>query len=97
LPGSIFSSLSSGKVQISNEFADSIDSGFYINKYLSLEDGGELADLHNKTSENSILKLLRDEPMTIDELSKYVSISVSDISAELTTLSLSGLVSENGG
>lgn len=97
VPGSIFSSLSAGKVQISNEFAESIDSGCCINKYLALDYSTEARkDLENQ-SDPPILKLLREEPMTINEISKYLSASVSEVSSDLTTLSLNGLVCENGG
>jgi len=97
VPGSIFSNLSSGKVQISNEFADSIDSGFYINKYLMLENYEKATAGVGDGDTNSILDVLRNQPMTVDELSKFMSKRVYDISIELTSLSLRGLVQESGG
>lgn len=97
VPGSIFSNLSSGKVQISNEFADSIDSGFYINKYLKMENYQKAIVGVGDGDANSILGVLKNEPMTIDELSKFMCTKISDISIELTNLSLRGLVQESGG
>ena len=97
IPGSIFSNLSSGKIQISNEFAYSIDSGCYINEYLGLENYNEVVTEAGDGGTNSILDVLRNEPMTVDELSKFMSKQVSDISIELTSLSLRGLVQESGG
>lgn len=97
VPGSIFSNLSLGKIQISNDFADSIDSGFYINKYLMLENYEEVVNRVGDGDANSFLDILKNEPMTIDELYKFTRTNISDISAELTSLSLRGLVQESGG
>lgn len=100
IPGSIFSTLSSGKVQICNEFASTIDSGFNINKFFGLEfSGNGIFGQGNQENENKsgILDVLRDSPMTIDDLAKYLSVNVSEISTELTLLSMNNLVTEQGG
>jgi DNA processing protein len=97
VPGSIFSNLSSGKVQIANEFAKLLDSGSYINKILGLglEKNCRVVLLDGKN--NSILNTLNDMPMTIDELSECLSTDVSNLSTQLTLLSMDGLVKEQGG
>jgi DNA processing protein len=97
VPGSIFSNLSPGKVQIANEFAKLIDSGFHINKILGLgfDKKSNTSDLG--VEENLILKTLNDIPMTIDELSDCLSIDVSDLGTQLTLLSIDGKVKEHIG
>ena len=97
VPGSIFSNLSAGKVQISNEFANNIDSGFFINKYLSLSTVIDNQKDPIDCREDTILNLIKSDPMTVNELSKYTSKSISDLSIQLTHLSLDGYVIERGG
>lgn len=96
VPGSIFSNLSSGKVQIANDFAKLIDSGFYVNKKLGL-DSKKLSNHPSELRNNSILKTLNDLPMTVDELSEHLSMGVSELSTQLTLLSVDGKVKERGG
>jgi len=98
IPGSIFSNLSAGKVQISSEFAKNIDSGFYINKFLGLSDVSEsFSTPGREESGGEILESLRNSPMTLNELSQHLSVGVPDISTQLTLFSLEGSVSERGG
>lgn len=97
VPGSIFSELNSGKVQISNEFAKTIDSGFYINKYFNLNYTGKNFS-ESKTIENETLKSLRSVPMTIDDLKKqFPKKDISQISTEITLLTMSKSVVEKEG
>lgn len=97
VPGSIFSDLSRGKIQISNEFAKTIDSGFNINEFLDLRSSVNGKNINKLAEENPILNLLKNEPMTINELSEVLSTNISDLSTELTLLSLDGLITEEGG
>lgn len=98
VPGSIFSSLSAGKIQISNEFAKSIDSGFQINAELGLGSTKSVSNNSEREDENNaIINSLNDGPMTIDDLSKHLSMNVSELSTQLTLLSMDGKVSEQGG
>jgi len=99
VPGSIFSNLSEGKTQISNEFAINIDSGFSINEFFGFgsniytyKNGKEL-DFEN----NIILETLKNDPMTMDELSEYLSVDISTLNKEVTYLLMSGLVTESEG
>lgn len=97
VPGSIFSELNSGKVQISNEFAKTIDSGFYINKYFNLNYIRKNFS-ESETTENEILKSLRSIPMTIDDLKKqFPKKDISQISTEITLLTMSKSVVEKEG
>jgi DNA processing protein len=97
VPGSIFSNLSSGKTQILNEFAKAIDSGFYINKKLGLNTNPDAAKNSSNGFGSPILKTINDSPMTVNELSEFLKIEVSDISTQLTLLSIDGKVKERGG
>ena len=94
VPGSIFSNLSRGKIQISNLFAKEVCSGSEINKYLCLESFG-IADSEYKGT--PIIKLLNSIPLSIDEISENLSKPVSEVSSEITDLSIKGLISEEGG
>ncbi len=97
VPGSIFSDLNSGKVQISNEFAKTIDSGSYINKYFNLNCTGNMLK-ENKMDGNEILNYLKSTPMTIDDLKKqFPEKDISQISAEITLLTMNNLVVEREG
>ena len=97
VPGSIFSDLNSGKVQISNEFAKTIDSGSYINKYFNLNCTGNMLK-ENKMDKNEILNYLKSTPMTIDDLKKqFPEKDISQISAEITLLTMNNLVVEREG
>lgn len=96
VPGSIFSSLSLGKIQISNEFATSIDSGFIINKFLGLDFKSVMKN-NDRRCENRIVKILQNGPLTLDEISKQLSLDIPTLSTEITVLSISDLVSERGG
>lgn len=97
VPGSIFSDLSNGKIQINNEFAKTIGSGFQINEFLGLRCTTKSGNTDFDDQENPILILLKNEPMTINELSEVLSTDISELSMELTLLSLDGLVTEQGG
>lgn len=98
IPGSIFSDLTTGKVQISNEFAKTIDSGFYINEFFNLKTSFELNFDYTEKSSSTVLKILKDNPMTIDDLKKYLPLkNISQISTELTLLTMNNLVTERGG
>lgn len=98
IPGSIFSNLTTGKVQISNEFAKTIDSGLYINEFFNLKVFQQLGFDCKEESSNPILKILKDNPMTVDDLKKYLPLkNISQISTELTLLTISNLVLERGG
>jgi len=101
VPGSIFSNLSKGKIQISNEFATNIDSGFYINSFFGFKTGDIKCESGREgkrsPGNNKILEILKNSPMTIDELSEYFSVDIPKLNAELTLLSVSGLVSESEG
>ena len=98
IPGSIFSNLTEGKIQISNEFAKTIDSGFYINDFFNLKTPCLLNIDQDEESSSTLLKILKDNPMTIDDLKKYLPLkNISEISTELTLLTMSNLVSERGG
>lgn len=94
IPGSIFSDLSRGKIQISNLFAKEISSGSEINKYLCLESSSANTSGYKITP---IIELLNSTPLTIDEISENLSRPVTEISSEITDLSIKGLVSEEGG
>lgn len=97
VPGSIFSDLNSGKVQISNEFAKTIDSGSYINKYFNLNCTENIFK-ENKIDKNEILNYLKSTPMTIDDLKKqFPEKDISQISAEITLLTMNNLVVEREG
>jgi len=97
VPGSIFSDLNSGKVQISNEFAKTIDSGSYINKYFNLNCTENIFK-ENKMDKNEILNYLKSTPMTIDDLKKqFPEKDISQISAEITLLTMNNLVVEREG
>lgn len=96
IPGSIFSSLSEGKIQISNEFARSIDSGFYINQLLGLKNLN-VPTKPGGSCKNLVLETLRNNPMTINEISQYLNIDISSLSTQLTLFSMNGLVTEQGG
>ena len=97
VPGSIFSDLNSGKVQISNEFAKTIDSGSYINKYFNLNCTENIFK-ENKMDKNEILTCLKSTPMTIDDLKKqFPEKDISQISAEITLLTMNNLVVEREG
>ena len=97
VPGSIFSDLSKGKMQIGNEFAKSIDSGLYINKFMGLKSLSNITPKSSSFGENPVLEALRSDPMTIDELSAFLLKDVPSLSTELTLLSLDGLIFEEGG
>jgi len=97
VPGNIFSNLSLGKVQILNEFAKAIDSGFYINKKLGLKSNQDIVGNSSFGSESPILKTLNDNPMTVNELSECLEIGISNLSTQLTLLSIDGEVKERGG
>ena len=97
VPGSIFSDLSKGKVQITNEFANTIDSGFQINEFLGLRSVKNDKSNDFDDREDPVLILLKNDPMTINELSETLSISISELSTKLTLLSLDGMVTEQGG
>jgi len=96
VPGSIFSNLSAGKIQISNEFAKSIDSGLYINKLFGLEnlDTSSTVPAFGK---NLVLETLKNNPMTINEISQYLNMDISNLSTQLTLFSMDGSVFEQGG
>jgi len=97
VPGSIFSDLNSGKVQISNEFAKTIDSGLFINKYFNLDYTGDVSE-ENKADKNQILGLLKSTPMTIDDLKKqFPNKEISQISTEITLLTINNSVVEREG
>jgi len=97
VPGSIFSELNSGKVQISNEFAKTIDSGFSINKYFNLNYTGKLPEEY-KNDNSEILNSIRCVPMTIDDLKKqFPNKDISQISTEVTLLTMSKSVVEREG
>ena len=97
VPGSIFSELNTGKVQISNEFAKNIDSGFSINKYFNLNYTGKLPEEY-KNDNSEILNSIRCVPMTIDDLKKqFPNKDISQISTEVTLLTMSKSVVEREG
>lgn len=97
VPGSIFSELNSGKVQISNEFAKTIDSGFSINKFFNLNYTGKLSE-ECKINNSEILNYLRSIPMTIDDLKKqFPNKDISQISTEVTLLTMNKHIVERDG
>jgi DNA processing protein len=99
VPGSIFSNLSEGKTQISNEFAINIDSGFSINEFFGFGSGTNTYKNEKKSDSgnNVILETLKNDPMTMDELSEYLSVDISTLNKEVTYLLMSGLVTESEG
>ena len=97
VPGSIFSELNSGKVQISNEFAKTIDSGSYINKYFNLNYAERVSE-ECKDNNSDILNSLKNIPMTIDDLKKqFPEKDISQISTEITMLTISNYITEKEG
>jgi predicted Rossmann fold nucleotide-binding protein DprA/Smf involved in DNA uptake len=96
VPGSVFSNLSLGKIQIANEFAKNVYSGCQINEMLNVK-SGTVVDMSSKSENQPILKILNDSPMTVNEISEALKIEISDLSRQLTLLSVDEKVEERGG
>lgn len=98
IPASIFSENFKGIYQLLNSFAKPLISADQINHELNLQFMGQIS-LDKKFSGNhkSLLDLLKDEPLSVDEISHHIKLPPGDVSCELTILSLSGLIMEEAG
>lgn len=108
VPGGIFSENSFGIYQLLDLGAKPVDSGFDMVKSLGFDESiagaptpsfGQLG-LGIEDSyyvETAILDLLKFEPMTINELSRFVDMSFDDLSSKMTLLNIKGVVSEEAG
>ncbi len=99
VPGSIFSSLTEGKVQIGKDFAEFIYSGLEINEFFNFfEDSvSSKSSIRKRENTNEILRALENDPMAVDDLSRKLGREVSDINRELTILLLKNEVMEKEG
>jgi len=99
VPGSIFSNLTEGKVQISKDFAEFIYSGLEINEFFNFFENSvsNKSFVKKRENKNEILKVLEDDSMTVDDLSRKLGREVSDINRELTLLLLKSEVIEKEG
>ncbi len=99
IPGSIFSNLTEGKVQISKDFAEFIYSGLEINEFFNFfEDSvSSKSSIEKRENTNEILRALENDSMAVDDLSRKLGREVSDINRELTILLLKNEVTEKEG
>lgn len=98
VPASIFSDNFKGIYQILNSYAKPLISSSQINQDMGLDFMGEIQLNRNvPRNHNNLLDLLRDEPLSVDEISRQIKLPTSDINSELAMLSLSGLIMEEAG
>ena len=97
IPGSIFSQVSDGCLQLIKSFAKPISSGLEINDIMNVRQIPLLTSDKNSYFKNEILDVLKTGSYTIDELSVCLSMSISDLSSKITLLCLNGLVTEKEG
>ena len=101
VPGNIFSEVSKGCLQLIKSGARSVTSGLEINEIMGLNN----SRLFNTTvcskaeisKTDPIIKILRAFPLTIDDLSTFMSIPLPILSSKITQLCLEGLIIEDRG
>lgn len=101
VPGNIFSDVSKGCLQLIKKGAKSVTCGCEINQIMGLANTGLFSsEVYSETevSKNDlIVKALRAFPLTLDDLSSYMSIPIPILSSKITQLCLEGSVIEDRG
>jgi len=101
VPGNIFSEVSKGCLQLIKKGAKSVTSGFEINDIMGLNKEGlfntKTCSQTEVTKTDPIVKILRAFPLTLDDLSTYMSIPLPILSSKITQLCLDGSIVEEQG
>jgi DNA processing protein len=101
VPGNIFSEVSKGCLQLIKKGAKSMTCGFEINEIMGLTSIGLFSDKACSETEvsktDSIVRTLRAFPLTLNDLSVFMSIPIPILSSKITQLCLDGLVVEDRG
>lgn len=103
VPGNIFSELSLGCLKLLKTYAKPVSSGYEVNEFLGVGTLG--MNLNTVSSESHVLKkddtiivnILKSYPLTLDDLSSYLSMPISILSSKVTQLCLNGVLVENCG
>jgi DNA processing protein len=101
VPGNIFSETSKGCLQLIKKGAKPITCGYEINEIMGLGKIGLFSDEVNSETgvpkTDSVVRTLMAFPMTLDDLSTFLSIPIPILSSKITQLCLNGLVIEDRG
>jgi DNA processing protein len=101
VPGNIFSEVSKGCLQLIKSGAKPITSGFEINEIMDLNDiglfGGKICSRVEISKTDPIVTTLRAFPLTLDDLSTFMSVPLPILSSKITQLCLDGLIIEDRG
>lgn len=101
VPGSVFSSVSTGCNRLLVDYAHTLYSNSEINEFFGIDFLGTMHvdgfSSNAKLNTEKIVALLTATSMTIDDISKELNSDVSEIARCLTLLAVQGLIKEEGG
>jgi DNA processing protein len=113
VPGDIFSYVLEGNLQLLSTFAKIAYSGSCINKFFGFDSFELEKSLKKTEKsclgyrpmggagycplEREIINLIKDEPLTFDELSAVITVPTNELSSKITLLLVRGTISEEGG
>lgn len=97
VPGNIFSDVSKGCLQILQKYASMVVSGGQINEILGFHQGELIKELAQEDARDNILDLLNAGPLTLDDISIALRVSITTLSIRVTQLCVKGEIIERGG
>ena len=99
VPGPITSRMSDGSLKLLKQGAKLVTDGNDVLKEFNISGiKGEILKLKNLTSaEGKIIEYLQNEPMSIDEISKKISLPISKLFTIISRLELNGMVINDAG
>lgn len=101
VPGNIFSDLSKGCLQLISRFARPIVSGCEINEIMGIDAKSlfpkETGEQNRASHNDMIVRALRSYPLSLDDLSVFLSMPITILSSKITQLCIEGVVTENQG
>jgi DNA processing protein len=97
VPGNIFNSLTAGNTFLLKNYGMPVDSGADINSFFHVDTRETVTNSESRCQTDALLATLSAQPMSLEALSYTLRLPVSEVTLQLTLLSVANRIVERGG